>query len=59
MRLDGTTSVKKRQQLVNRFNGKEDIFVFLLSSKVRVDRLLCHIASTRGRLIPEGPVVCA
>ena len=33
VRLDGGTGVKKRQKLVNRFNGKEDIFVFLLSSK--------------------------
>ena len=33
VRLDGSTTVKKRQQLVNRFNSKEDVFVFLLSSK--------------------------
>ncbi|KAJ8763549.1 hypothetical protein K2173_002432 [Erythroxylum novogranatense] len=34
LRLDGTTSIGKRQKLVNRFNDKlKDEFVFLLSSK--------------------------
>ncbi|KAJ8619003.1 hypothetical protein MRB53_015189 [Persea americana] len=34
LRLDGTTSISKRQKLVNRFNDpSKDEFVFLLSSK--------------------------
>lgn len=34
LRLDGTTSISKRQKLVNRFNDQsKDEFVFLLSSK--------------------------
>ncbi|KAG1342243.1 putative DNA repair and recombination protein RAD54 [Cocos nucifera] len=34
LRLDGTTSIRKRQKLVNRFNDpSKDEFVFLLSSK--------------------------
>ncbi|ERM97150.1 protein CHROMATIN REMODELING 25 isoform X1 [Amborella trichopoda] len=34
LRLDGTTSVSKRQKLVNKFNdSSQDEFVFLLSSK--------------------------
>ncbi|KAJ7967452.1 Protein CHROMATIN REMODELING like [Quillaja saponaria] len=34
LRLDGTTSISKRQKLVNRFNDpSKDDFVFLLSSK--------------------------
>ncbi|KAA8550289.1 hypothetical protein F0562_001973 [Nyssa sinensis] len=34
LRLDGTTSISKRQKLVNRFNDpSNDEFVFLLSSK--------------------------
>lgn len=34
VRLDGSTSAKKRQQLVDRLNNpRDDVFVFLLSSR--------------------------
>uniref|UniRef100_A0A0N4UIY2 SWI/SNF-related matrix-associated actin-dependent regulator of chromatin subfamily A containing DEAD/H box 1 homolog n=1 Tax=Dracunculus medinensis TaxID=318479 RepID=A0A0N4UIY2_DRAME len=32
-RLDGATPVMERQELINKFNSSEDIFVFLLSTK--------------------------
>ena len=33
IRLDGSTNVQVRQQLIDEFNESEDIFVFLLSTK--------------------------
>ena len=34
LKLDGSTPVGARQGLINRFNNSEDIFVFLLTTKV-------------------------
>jgi len=34
MRMDGTTAVKKRMGLIGEFNRNEDVFVFLLTTKV-------------------------
>ena len=35
VRLDGSTAVRERQALIDRFTNDTDIFVFLLSTKVR------------------------
>lgn len=34
LRMDGTTSVSLRPELISRFNGSEDIFIFLLTTRV-------------------------
>lgn len=34
LRMDGNTSIKQRIGLVDRFNKDEDIFIFLLTTKV-------------------------
>ena len=33
MRLDGQTPVQERQQLIDKFNSEEDIFIFILSTR--------------------------
>jgi DNA excision repair protein ERCC-6 len=34
LRMDGTTPIHQRMSLVDEFNGKKDIFIFLLTTKV-------------------------
>ena len=34
LRMDGTTSIKRRQPLIQAFNSNEDIFLFLLTTRV-------------------------
>ncbi len=34
MKLDGTTSVATRQPLIDKFNRSEDIFLFILTTRV-------------------------
>ena len=39
-RMDGSTPVVKRQNLVDMFNSRDDIFLFLLTTRVGADRVI-------------------
>ena len=41
-RIDGSTSIKKRMDLVREFNRDPNIFIFLISTKYVKSRVLRH-----------------
>lgn len=53
-RMDGKTAIGKRMELIDEFNGDDDIFLFLLSTKVGglgtnlcgADRVVCELKTT-------------
>ena len=53
LRLDGTTNVGSRQPLIDKFNKSEDIFLFILTTRVGYIQC-CGAGAGRSRYFLVG-----
>lgn len=42
LRMDGTTPISKRMAMIDQFNNDDDVFLFLLTTKVNLSALACQ-----------------